>query len=431
MAAGPLVGPNTLGGKTLSNTRFSRRRGVLAGVVLAALVVGACGNDDAAPAATPAPTTTAAGGSATTSAPAPAPETPSGLPPGEYVIGFEALTSGPAAFAGVPLARGVSLAVKQINDNALLGEGVTIKLDERDAGGDPATAIGIVERLMSAKASVVLCCALSSVAGSVKPLLQSGKTAGIVTSAILPGLADPPYMYRPVLLLGDTAYGEMITALAATGRYSQGIVVVTADNDGMVNEGVLWENAFSANNITMLQRVDVNTGDTDFAGPATQIIARNPDVVALSALGQEATLLAKALRDRGFEGTLVTTYGISNRTNYEIGGSALEGIIFPVAFTPQMTRPSAIAFTELFKSEYGDEPDVFVAQGYTALMLAAEGLRRAGTGDPAAVAEALATIEELDSPYGTIRFSGGQATLAESNTFMVWNADGTQRIWTP
>ena len=452
----------------MSIARHSRRRGFIAVITAAALLLAACGDDDDADssatttgdatAATEAPDETTAATeapdetTAATEAPdetADAPEsttadstaaseapsedtTPTGtMPAGEYVIGFEALTSGPAAFAGVPLAQGARLAVKQINDESLLGEGATARLDETDAGGDPARAIGVVEGLIAADASAILCCALSSAAGSVKPLLQQGQTAGIVTSAILPGLNEPPYMYRPVLLLGDPAYAQMIESLNADGEYSTAVVAVTADNDGMVNEGVIWEEAFTENNIEVLDRVDTNTGDTDFSGPATQIIDLNPDIVALSLLGQEATLLAKALRDRGYEGTLVTTYGISNAANYEIGGEALEGIIFPVAFTPQMTHPSAVAFTELYEAEYGEVPDVYAAQGYTSVMMVAEGLRRAGSGDHEAVAQALATIEEMDSPYGTITFTDGQASLEGETTFMVWNADGTQSVWEP
>ncbi|MDW3214718.1 MAG: ABC transporter substrate-binding protein [Ilumatobacteraceae bacterium] len=358
-------------------------------------------------------------------------EEASGLPAGEYTIGFEALTSGPAAFAGVPLANGANLAVKIINEEGLLGEGVTLRMDEEDAGGDAAKAIGIVEGFLSDDVSAVLCCALSSVAGSVKPILANAQTAGVVTSAILPGLNEPPYMYRPVLLLGDPAYKEMIDGLNSDGSMSTGVIVVTADNDGMTNEGVIWADAFSGAGIEVLETVDTATGDTDFSGPATQIIDENPDVVALSMLGQEATLLAKALRDRGYEGRLVTTYGISNAANYEIGGDTLDGIIFPIAFTPQMTTPEAVAFTEAYEAEHGEVPDVFAAQGYTAVLVAAEGLRLAGTGDSEAVAQAMAGITEMTTPYGQIVFEDGQASLASPTTFMQWNADGSQTIWTP
>lgn len=422
----------------------SGMRALIGVAVAGALIAAACGSDDdggsdtTAPAATEAPAATdapeATDAPATTSAPDDTDgsgDAESTLPPGEYKVGFQALTSGPAAFAGVPLANGVELAVKEINDNALLGEGVTIDLMEEDAGGDPAAAIGSVEGFINDDASVILCCALSSVAGSVKPILADNQTAGIVTSAILPGLNDPPYMYRPVLLLGDPAYAELITRANADGSLSTGVIVVTADNDGMVNEGVLWEEAFAGADVELLETIDTATGDTDFAGPATQIIDQNPDVVALSQLGQEATLLAKALRDRGYEGELVTTYGISNAANYEIGGETLEGIIFPIAFTPQMQTPEAVAFTELYEAEYGEVPDVFSAQGYTAIKFAAEGLRRAGTGDSEAVAQALATVTELETPYGTVVFEDGQASLASETTFMIWNADGTQSLWTP
>lgn len=439
----------------MTTTRHPARRRFIGAAMAAILVLAACGGDDDTDEATPTEEEDTAESTAEepteepteepsddmseepsddASEPATAEESTeeaSGLPAGEYTIGFASLTSGPAAFAGVPLANGANLAVKMINDEGLLGEGVTLKMEEEDAGGDAAKAIGIVEGFLSDDVSAVLCCALSSVAGSVKPILADAQTAGIVTSAILPGLNEPPYMYRPVLLLGDPAYKEMIDGLNSDGSMSTGVIVVTADNDGMTNEGVIWDSAFTGANIEVLETVDTATGDTDFSGPATQIIDENPDVVALSMLGQEATLMAKTLRDRGYEGRLVTTYGISNAANYEIGGETLDGIIFPIAFTPQMTTPEAVAFTEAYSAEYGEVPDVFAAQGYTAVLLAAEGLRQAGSGDSEAVAQALAGVMELSTPYGAIVFADGQATLASPTTFMQWNADGTQTLWTP
>lgn len=409
-------------------TRLTTRRRLAGVAMAAALAITACGSDsDDTPAAGSTADSTPADVDGDTDAPA----ADGALPAGEYTIGFASLTSGPAAFAGVPLSNGANLAVQEANDQSLLGEGVTLKMEEEDAGGDPAKAIGIVEGMLNDDVSAVLCCALSSVAGSVKPILAASETAGIVTSAILPDLPELPYMYRTVLLLGDPAYTEMVTGLNQAGEYSTAIIAVTADNDGMTNEGVFWEEAFAANDISVEESIDTATGDTDFSGPATQIVEQNPDIVALSMLGQEATLLAKALRDRGYEGQLVTTYGISNAANYEIGGETLDGIIFPIAFTPQMESAEAQAFTELYEAEYGEVPDVFAAQGYVAVKFVMEGLMAAGTGEAKAVAEALAQIDMMDSPYGPMSFAEGQADLAGTTTFMQWHADGTQTLWTP
>jgi len=414
-------------------TRTSSRRRLAGLALVATLTVAACGSDsDDTPAAGSTSESTSESTPADTAGETPdAPASDGALPAGEYTIGFASLTSGPAAFAGVPLSQGANLAVQEANDAGLLGEGVTLKMVEEDAGGDAAKAIGIVEGFLNDDVSAVLCCALSSVAGSVKPILASAETAGIVTSAILPDLPELPYMYRTVLLLGDPAYTEMVTGLNADGAFSSAVIVVTADNDGMTNEGVFWEEAFGANDISVNETIDTATGDTDFSGPATQIVEENPDIVALSMLGQEATLLAKALRDRGYEGQMVTTYGISNAANYEIGGETLDGIIFPIAFTPQMESDAAKAFTALYEAEYGEVPDVFAAQGYVAVKFVMEGLAAAGTGDHAAVAAALAEIDMMDSPYGSMSFEGGQADLAGETTFMQWNADGTQSLWVP
>lgn len=352
------------------------------------------------------------------------------LPAGTYRLGFQSLTSGPAAFAGVPLAQGARLAIKEANETGSLGEGVTLELVEQDTGGDPAAAIAAVQRMFGQDVSGIVCCALSSVAGSIKPLLQEEQVPGVISSAILPGLPEPPYMYRPVLLLAEVAYGPLMESIAATGAETV-IIGVTSDNDGMVAEGQLFGTAAENAGMTITDTIDTATGDTDFAGPASEVISQNPDVFVASKLGNEATLMIKALRDRGYEGTIVTTYGVSNQNNYAVGGDALAGTILPIAFAVDADIAESQRFTELYRDEYGEDPDVFAAQGYEAMRLLIEGLRRAGSGDAQAVAEALATIDSMETVYGPVAYEGGQAVLVGDPIFVEWQVGGTLAVWTP
>ena len=352
------------------------------------------------------------------------------LEPGSYPVGFQSLTSGPAAFAGVPLAQGARLALEEVNETASLGEGVTLELIEQDAGGDPAQAIAAVQRMFGQDVAGIICCALSSEAGSVKPLLEEERTPGIVSSAILPGLPEPPYMYRPVLLLAEVAYDPLMEAITATGAETV-LIGVTGDNDGMVAEGELFTEAAEVHGMEIVGTIDTATGDTDFAGPASEVISVNPDVFVASKLGNEATLMIRALRDRGYEGTIVTTYGVSNENNYAVGGDALAGTILPIAFAVDADIDEAQRFTELYRDAYGADPDVFAAQGYEAMRLLIEGMRRAGSGDPEAVAEALATIDSMETVYGPVVYEDGQARLAGDPIFVEWQEGGTLAVWEP
>jgi branched-chain amino acid transport system substrate-binding protein len=354
-----------------------------------------------------------------------------GLPSGEYDIGFESLTSGPAAFAGVPLAQGARLAVDEINETEFLGEGASLVLHEQDAGGDPARGIAAADRFISQGVSGMLCCALSSAAEPIKQRAAEAETAAIVTSAILPGLPDPPYMFRPVLLPSENAYHQLISQLAETEGPETAVLALTADNDGMVLDGEVWADAAEENGISIVDTVDTRTGDTDFAGPATDIINTDPDVVILSMLGEEATLLTQSLNSRGYEGEIVTTYGISNEANYEIAGEARAGVKFPIPFSAISEHELSQHFTELYREAYGETPDVFAAQGYTAMWMLAYGLQASGDGEPDSVSQALTELDEMDSVYGALVFEDGQAFLQGDMLLLEWQADGSHEIWDP
>ena len=88
-----------------------------------------------------------------------------------YLVGFPALTSGPAALAGVPIVEGAQLAVKEINETGFLGEGAEIELKHSDIKSDPAQAIALYRQYVADGASAVLCCGLSSEAGALAPVI--------------------------------------------------------------------------------------------------------------------------------------------------------------------------------------------------------------------------------------------------------------------
>jgi branched-chain amino acid transport system substrate-binding protein len=85
----------------------------------------------------------------------------------------------------------------------------------------------------------------------------------------------------------------------------------------------------------------------------------------------------------------------------------------------------AEGFVAAYTDEFDQAPDLFAAQGYTAMWMMAQALKEAGDTDPKAVAEALAELDSLDSVYGPITFEDGQARSDDPGTYLEWTAEGT------
>jgi len=358
------------------------------------------------------------------------------LPSGEYKLGFEALTSGPAAFAGVPLAQGVRLAVAQINASGFLGRGAKIKLIEQDSGGSAANGIAAINAFKAQGVSGVVCCALSSQAGAEAPILKAAGIPGIIDSAVLPGLAEPPYMYRPVVLLGTSGgpNSKLIDTVVKKYKTKSAVVAVTADNQGMVSDKDTFVESLRKSGVKTINTVNTAAADTDLSGAASQISALKPDMVVNSMLGGPGTRLIKALRDRGYKGVIVSNYGIGDQNNFKIGGASLADTIFPVIYFPASpANAMAKKFAKDYKTYAKEDSSIYGAQGFTAMMLLASGLKASGDGSPAKVALALSKITRFNTVYGPLAFAGGQGSLAKNvnPSIITWTKTGTQKIWKP
>ncbi|MDQ6524901.1 ABC transporter substrate-binding protein [Nocardioides sp. LHD-245] len=350
----------------------------------------------------------------------------------EYLVGFPALTSGPAAFAGVPITEGAKLAVEEINDSDFLGDGKTIDLKIDDIKGDPAQAIALYKQYAADGASGVLCCGLSSEAGALAPMIKQSKVPAIVTSAILAGLAEPPYVYRPVVLPAEAEgiYDQFIDSVVPAEGIKTAVLVVTADNDGMVGDGEVWKAALERNGVDVVKTINTSSTDTNYTQAATEIQSLDPDAVVASMLGTPAALLAKSLRERDYDKRILTSYGVDSVELFKSSGGGLAGALFAVPFQAGFTdNELATKFTEAYKAEYGKDPDMYGAQGYTAMWLLAEAIKEAGDKDPAKVAKALEGITSQDTVYGELVYKDGQASLNAPGSYLEWTAEGTLTEW--
>ncbi|MCR1781355.1 ABC transporter substrate-binding protein [Nocardioides carbamazepini] len=349
-----------------------------------------------------------------------------------YLVGAPIVQSGPGAFAGKPVAQGIELAVAEINDSDFLGDGSEIELEIVDTAGDPGKAIAAYRQLEADDASAVLCCTLGGEAGALSPLLRESTVPGVVTVSILDDLADPPYLFRPfeVPSAPGGMYDQFLDTVLPAGDFADAVMVVNDDNDAMVQDAAVYEAGLERNGVGLAKTIRVGTAETSFTGVATEIASIDPDVVVASTIGSSTANLAKALRSRGYDKPIVSNVGADSRAAYDASGGDLAGTIFPTPFSAAFTvNDEGAEFAAAYEEEYGEAPDMFAAQGYTAMWLVATAIRDAGSGDPAEVAEALAAVEEQVSVYGTLSYTDGQAEAEEPGQYLVWGADGSLTPW--
>ena len=414
-------------------------------VLALAMVAAACGDGDseATTATTAAPTTTATTAAQTTTTAAQTTTTAAlatttteameepmdGLAPGNYQFGFTAVISGAVAFAGVPHLQGLQLAEREINETGFLGDGVTIEFLVEDAGGDQAAAIAINDGYIANDDVLALvCCALSSVAGAIQPNVVEAGLAWVDHAAIAPTITDPDNAFRS-FPLSQPSTAAIAEAAVAAFAPDNAVVVVTADNDGLVSDRDATLGVLDGSGIEVLGVIDTFADDTDMSGAATEAISMGPDVIFLAQLGNTEVLMVQELRDRGYAGPIIGNLAIATAETWEQAGETLLGTVLPIAFFAGKGDPMVQDFAAKYQAEYDTTPDIFAAQGWQVAWFMATALKNGGEGSREAVLDGVRQIQSMETVFGTLTWDArGEATI-DAWTFVQWSPDGELVIW--
>jgi ABC-type branched-subunit amino acid transport system substrate-binding protein len=191
--------------------------------------------------------------------------------------------------------------------------------------------------------------------------------------------------------------------------------------------------ALEAKGITTAGVVDVLTADTDFTAPATQAMGLRPDMILVYATQGAAAGAISALRDRGYNQTIVGNDVLSPASIFKKMGPAVVGVPFPVSFSATLSEaPEAKAFIAAYQAKFNAAPDIYSAQGYEMVWFVAQGLKSiSGTPTRESLGTALAGITKIDHQvYGGELVKDGQADTT-GTLVAAWSQDGTLVPWAP
>ncbi|MCE1253456.1 MAG: ABC transporter substrate-binding protein [Anaerolineae bacterium] len=380
-----------------------------------------------APAATEAPAAAAA--PATEEA---APAAPAAALPAEIAFGAVHDLSGGTALYGTAIQKGINLAVKEINDQKFLGEGVTVKALFEDAAGDPKQAIAAYEKLIANKdVAVILGPTLSTEAKSADPIAQQAQMPVIASSNTVDGIVEiGDYIFRTSLPEASVIPNTVSVTIKSLNLKK---VAVMYGNDDAYTQGgyKVFKESLDKEGIEILTEETFAKGDTDFSAQLTKIKSLNPDAIVLSALAEEAANIMVQARTLGIPETIrfIGGNGFNSPKLAEIAGGAAEGAISGSAWNVASTFPTSVKFVEAFKAEYNSDPDQFAAQAYTAAWVAAVAIKNANSVDHKAIRDSLAQIKDFETPLGVFSFNEKRDPVHEPVVLVV--KDGAFVVYQP
>ncbi len=309
--------------------------------------------------------------------------------------------TGKEATFGAQFSAGASAAVADLNaKGGVLGK--QIKLQTGDDQCDPKQARAVAEQLSSAGIAFVAghFCSSSSI-----PASSVYNEQGIVQ--ISPASTNPKYTdERPgpfsFRVCGrDDQQGGVAGAYLAANFKDKNIAILhdkTSYGQGLADE---TKKALNAAGKKEVFYEAITAGEKDYTAIVTKLKQNAIDVVYLGGYHTEAGLIIRQMRGQGMKTILVGGDALVSTELGSIAGEDVEGTM--MTFSPDPRKnPAAKPVVDALQSK-GVNPEGYVIYTYAAIQAWAQAAQKAGTSDPAKVAEVMSTME-FDTALGKFRF---------------------------
>ena len=330
--------------------------------------------------------------------------------------------SGDAAAYGVSQKKGIELAVKEVNDSNYIGGNRELRLVVVDGGssGDSA-AVAISQMINDHGVAAIIGPTLSSQAFKADPIAQKNGIPVVAVSNTVPGITEMgDYIFR-CSLPESTVIGGTIKAAASQLRIVKAAYLWGRDDDYTRAGYQAFRDAVEKNGLGVVADETFARGDTDFKAQLERITASGPDAILVSALAREASPIIRQARALGYSGLIIGGNGFNSPDLITQAGSAAEGVMAGTAWNIGNTNPRNLSFISAFQKAYGVKPDQFAAQAYMGTWLIAYAVRTGGSGDPAAIRNALADIANFTTPLGSFSFDGSREPVHPSIVQVIRN----------
>ena len=275
-----------------------------------------------------------------------------------YIIGCPQPLTGTNAQPGECALNAAKLAAKQINENGGIN-GKKVEVLSYDDQGLPEEAVKLATRMVQADGvqAIIGSCISSCVLSSGK-IYNDAKIPTFGTGTSPTWMAEGwEYVFR-ACQNNDFALPLVVNKLKELG------VTKTAIFAGQDDAAVAGANTFT--DLCKEAGIEITTsesyaeGNTDFSGQVAKIINSNPQVVFISTFGPTQPLIAKQLRQFGYNG-LCFTKDLYQVDALNVAGAASNGIAFAYPYltyssADECDDPFIKDFLTAYEAEYGTVP---------------------------------------------------------------------------
>ena len=348
---------------------------------------------------------------------------------GDRPIGVLLPNTGPAEVYGRAVGDGISLALVEAEECAVLPKGCEVF--EADTTSQPRIAAAELQRLVNEHdVAIVVGGVTTDEAAALIPVVEKNHVVCVSPSAPASDLASRSrYFFR--LFATDEVEGSTAARHLFSQRSVRKVVVVT--DDSVFTRGI--ETKFR-------QHFEFNFGGEIVATIHTSVEfwksqlsdalhAHDPRAVYVVGHGETTLKVLEQLHDIHFGGVRCTTSSLYLTHVISRGGAAAEGAVFPlIAFDIASENDPVHGFVDRFRSHFGEPPDIYAAHGYDAMRVAIRTMVHARAHRPRVLRQYMTIgLRDFTGVTGAVAFDERGDVRRYPVMHQIWNQRVVRSSW--
>jgi len=327
-------------------------------------------------------------------------------------IGSFLSVTGPAAFLGDPEQKTLEMYVERLNAAGGIG-GRKVELIVYDDAGDAEKARTFTKRLLEQdKVDFIVGGSTTGTTMAAIPLVEQAQTP-FVSLAGAVGIIEPTRKWVFKTPHTDRMACEKIFAdMQARKQTKVALISGTGGFDKSMRAECL--KVVGKYGIEVVADESYGAADTDMTPQLTRIKG-TPGVQAVlnAGFGQGPAIVTKNYRQLGLTPQLYQSHGVASKEYIKLSGNAAEGVRLPAAALlvaelladndPQ--KPVVVAYKRDYEARYKSDVSTFGGHAYDGLMLAVDGMKRAGGTDKAKVRDAVEGTQGYVGTGGIVKMT--------------------------
>ena len=325
-------------------------------------------------------------------------------PAKEIKIGLITPLSGDVKTFGESVRNAFEIAVEEANaKGGFAGRKITTFIV--DDKNDPTEASNAANLLINQHGvQAIVGSVTSKTTIPVSDLAQSSRIPTITGTATNPKVtvADgkrKDYMFRACYT--DSFQGTVMAKFARdTLRAANAAVLYDASNDYSKGIAEVFRDAFLRMGGKVVAYESYGKDDVDFSALLTKVKAAKPEVLFLPDYYNKVGLIAKQAKETKLNVTLIGPDGWDSPELVNVAGEAIEGGYFSNHYSPEDTRPEVVNWVKKYKEKFQQTPDALGTLAYDATNMLLEAIRKANSGDPGKIRDALGSLSGFEGVTG-------------------------------